>query len=43
MYEYIQGRIAELTPTYVVIDNGGIGYMILISLNTSRSVFDANP
>ena len=34
MYEYIQGRIAELTPTYVVIDNGGIGYMILISLNT---------
>ena len=22
MYEYIQGRIAELTPTYVVIDNG---------------------
>ena len=34
MYEYIQGRIAELTPAYVVIDNGGIGYMILISLNT---------
>ena len=34
MYEYIQGRIAELTPAYVVIDNNGIGYMILISLNT---------
>jgi len=38
MYEYIQGRIAELTPTYVVIDNGGIGYMILISLNTYTSL-----
>jgi len=38
MYEYIQGRIAELTPAYVVIDNGGIGYMILISLNTYTSL-----
>lgn len=34
MYEYIQGRVVELTPTYVVIDNNGIGYLILISLNT---------
>lgn len=34
MYEYIQGRIVELTPTYVVVDNNGIGYQILISLNT---------
>ena len=40
MYEYIQGRIAELTPTYVVIDNGGIGYMILISLNTYTALSD---
>ncbi|MBO4601983.1 MAG: Holliday junction branch migration protein RuvA [Salinivirgaceae bacterium] len=38
MYEYIQGRIAELTPAFVVIDNGGIGYMILISLNTYTSL-----
>ena len=38
MYEYIQGRIAELTPAYVVIDNGGVGYMILISLNTYTSL-----
>lgn len=34
MYEYIQGKIAELTPTSVVIDNQGIGYYIDISLNT---------
>jgi Holliday junction DNA helicase RuvA len=34
MYEYIQGKIAELTPASVVIDNQGIGYSIQISLNT---------
>lgn len=34
MYEYIQGKIKELTPTYVVIETGGIGYLINVSLNT---------
>ncbi|MBO4956166.1 MAG: Holliday junction branch migration protein RuvA [Muribaculaceae bacterium] len=34
MIEYIQGRIAELTPTYVVIDCGGIGYLLNITLVT---------
>jgi len=34
MYEYIQGKIAELTPASVVIDNNGVGYFINISLNT---------
>ena len=34
MYEYIQGKISELTPVSVVIDNQGIGYYISISLNT---------
>ncbi len=34
MYEYIQGEIAELNPTMVVIEAGGIGYAIHISLNT---------
>lgn len=33
MFDYIKGLVAELTPTYVVIDNNGIGYMINISLN----------
>jgi Holliday junction DNA helicase RuvA len=33
MYEYIQGKVAELTPTSVVIENEGIGYFINISLN----------
>lgn len=34
MYEYIQGKISELTPASVVIDNQGVGYFINISLNT---------
>ena len=34
MYDYVSGRIAELTPTRVVIDNSGIGYGMEISLRT---------
>lgn len=34
MTDYISGRIAELTPTQVVIDNNGIGYLAEISLQT---------
>ena len=34
MYAYITGRIAEKSPTYVVLDNHGIGYCINITLNT---------
>ena len=34
MFDYIQGKIAELNPAFVVIDNNGIGYMINISLTT---------
>lgn len=32
MVEYIRGSVAELTPTYVVIEAGGIGYGINITL-----------
>lgn len=34
MIDYIFGKIAELTPTRVVLDNSGIGYAIEISLQT---------
>jgi Holliday junction DNA helicase RuvA len=34
MYDYISGKVAERNPTYVVIENEGIGYLIQISLNT---------
>ncbi len=34
MYEYIQGDIAELTPAYAVVEAGGVGYYLTISLQT---------
>ena len=34
MIDYIKGKIIELTPTYTVVENSGIGYMIQISLQT---------
>lgn len=34
MIEYISGSITELTPTYVIVDNHGIGYEMNISLTT---------
>lgn len=34
MTDYISGKIAELTPTRVVVDNAGIGYAMEISLQT---------
>lgn len=38
MINYISGKIAELTPTYVVIDNQGIGYLLEISLQTYQAL-----
>ena len=38
MYAYIAGKVAEITPTYAVIDNHGIGYCINISLNTFTAI-----
>ena len=32
MLEYIKGELAELTPTYAVIYNNGMGYFVNISL-----------
>lgn len=38
MYEYITGTIAEATPTYAVIEAGGVGYMIHISLKSYSDI-----
>ncbi|MBO7189019.1 MAG: Holliday junction branch migration protein RuvA [Alistipes sp.] len=38
MYEYISGAIAEATPTYAVIEAGGVGYFIHISLKTYADI-----
>ena len=38
MYEYIRGHIAEATPTYAVVEAGGVGYFINISLKTYADI-----
>lgn len=38
MYEYITGKVAEATPTYAVIEAGGVGYFINISLKTYSDI-----
>ena len=38
MYEYICGRLASLEPTQAVIDCGGVGYLLEISLNTYEAL-----
>jgi len=40
MYDYISGNIAELTPTKLILDNNGIGYQIIISLQTFSKLED---
>lgn len=34
MYDYIIGKVADVSPTVVVLENNGIGYFINISLQT---------
>jgi holliday junction DNA helicase RuvA len=34
MFEYIKGPVADLTPTYIVVDCAGVGYYVNISLQT---------
>jgi Holliday junction DNA helicase RuvA len=41
MYAYIDGKLAFKSPAYVVIDAGGVGYHINISLNTFSKLGDA--
>lgn len=38
MIEYIKGQIAELTPAAAILECGGIGYNILISLQTFEAL-----
>lgn len=41
MYEYIKGLLVEATPTYAVIECGGVGYYISISVNTYSQISSA--
>lgn len=38
MYEYISGTVAEAAPAYAVIDAGGVGYYLHISLETFSAI-----
>ena len=38
MYEYFHGRMASLEPTQAVIDCGGVGYLLEITLNTYEAL-----
>ena len=42
MIDYIKGTIAELSPAELVLECGGIGYSILISLQTFQALQDKN-
>lgn len=43
MYEYFQGRLASLEPTQAVIDCGGVGYLLEISINTYEALQHTDP
>lgn len=38
MYEYFEGKLASLEPTQAVIDCGGVGYLLEITLNTYEAL-----
>jgi Holliday junction DNA helicase RuvA len=40
MLAYIQGNITSKTPTHVIIESGGLGYFVNISLNTYVKIQD---
>jgi Holliday junction DNA helicase RuvA len=38
MYEYIEGKTTGLTPAFAIVEAGGLGYFINISLNTYSQI-----
>lgn len=42
MIEYVRGELAELSPAYAVVDTGGVGYGLNISLNTYTAIQGKN-
>jgi len=38
MYAFISGKLSEITPTYAIVDNHGIGYFINITVNTYSQI-----
>jgi len=42
MYDYIVGKLAELTPTHSVVEINGLGYLVNISLQTYSAINGKN-
>ncbi len=40
MYEYLNGKLVQKHPTHVVLDVGGVGYFLHISLHTYSQIKD---
>ena len=40
MYSYFEGKLAEKTPTYAVLECNGVGYLLNITLNTYSKIKD---
>ena len=38
MYEYVSGTLAEVAPAYAVVEAGGVGYFVNISLHTYSQI-----
>ena len=38
MYDYLNGKLVVKNPTYIVLDVGGVGYMVNISLTTYSKI-----
>lgn len=41
MIDHLEGRLDQITPTYVVVDCNGVGYLVHISLHTYSRIKDA--
>jgi len=40
MYAYIKGRIQEKNPAWAILETGGIGYLLQVSVNTYSRIKD---
>ncbi|MBO3700811.1 Holliday junction branch migration protein RuvA [Roseivirga sp. E12] len=40
MFAYLKGKLAHKDPTFVIVDIGGVGYEVKISLNTFSKIKD---
>ena len=43
MYEYIKGKLVERNPAYAIVEAGGIGYFINISIQTYSRLKEEEP